>query len=73
MCSCRWLPGLALLDLTIVGGGLVYDYYESRPRFAIDEPDRVFDSLPTGQPHSFTYRIHNMTGNPMRVVGAEYT
>jgi hypothetical protein len=64
--------GFAAVIVSIVGGiGLVYDWYQNRPRFAIEQTQLVLEALPTGQEQEAVYRIHNLTGNVMRIVGAE--
>ena len=57
----------------VAGGGLALDWYESRPQFAIDEPDAVFANLKVGELHEYSYRIRNLSDRPMRIVGAEHT
>lgn len=69
----RW-PELLLGALALTAGYFAYaDWQASRPRFSFEASEFVLFDLPTGEARPLEYRVHNMTGNVMRVVGAEYT
>jgi uncharacterized protein (DUF58 family) len=61
------------LALVLLAAGLVYDRLPERPNYSVEQPDRIFESLPVGETHRFTYRVHNRSNKPIRVVGAEFT
>ncbi len=72
---CRFFQLVPFLIGVLVAcvGALLYEQYESRPRFVVEQPDREFINLKVGEVHRFTYRIQNLTNKPIRVVGAEFT
>jgi len=64
--------GFVVTIATLVGAaGWGYRWYQNRPRFAIEQAQLVLEALPAGQENEAVYRIHNMTGNVMRIVSAE--
>lgn len=73
MCCKMGFPGWLLLLATAFLGAAAYDLWPESPSFAVDESDRVFVDLPTGETLQYTYRIRNLSNKPIRVVGAEYT
>ena len=64
---------VSLLAALACGGMAFYEWRESRPRYSFERTHIVLENIPTGLPQHLEYRIHNLTGNPMRIVGAEST
>ena len=58
------LAGIALLG----AAGYAYWLESDRPGAAIDQLDREFPALVVGE-NSITYRLHNPTRHPVRIVG----
>jgi len=73
MSSNRMLWIVGSLAAVALAGALAHDYWPESPRFAVEQPDRIFESLPAGQTHPLTFRVRNLTNKPMRVVGAEFS
>jgi len=61
----------AALAACVGAAGLAYEWYQNRPRFALEQSQLILEALPTGQEQEAVYRIHNLTGNVLRIVGAE--
>ena len=71
-CKMGW-SGWLLIAAAACAGAAAYDLWPEAPSYAVEEPERVFANLPVGETLQYSYRIRNLTGKPMRVVGAEYT
>lgn len=67
------IPGWLLLAAAGLGGVGIYNLLPESPSFVVEQPDRVFNDLPSGQQLAYTYRIQNKTDRPIRIVGAEFT
>ena len=63
------------MGLTVVGlvAAAAHDFWPESPRFAVDEPNRIFEDVKVGDTIKYSYRVRNLTNAPMRVVGAEFT
>ena len=69
----RW-PELLLAGVAIVAGVFAWrDWRDAQPRFSFDRTSVVLNDLPTGLPNQFELRLHNHTGDVIRVVGSGYT
>lgn len=69
----RLLNVLMAACIVTIGGLLLLEWRDSRPKYSFDQTHVVLTDIPTGVPRPIEYRIHNLTGKPMRIVGAEST
>jgi len=73
---CRALSGLfgtGVITSILCAGYVFLWSTSSRPALIVEEPDRVLRDLLPQHDYDVSFRIHNRTDQPVRIVGAGIT
>ena len=60
-----------LAFVLFAAAGYCYFHPEDAPGATIDDPDREFPALAVGK-NTITFRLHNPTQHPVRIVGYQF-
>lgn len=65
-----WSIGLILCGLGLLAEA-AWQYFgpKNGPGLTVDEPERAISGWSVGQTKQVTFRFHNRTGHPVRIIG----